>query len=198
MSGDWSPVRQLCDGTDILCFLLSSAQITLKTMSQNFGHNHNSARQPYLHAGTPGLRPSGQQQRVGPAGVGLPIQLQGGIQGDLAGNALPGATVSAIGAYGSPGSNFTPQQGQLNAASPFGISLGQPQPGFSTPAPSVSTVSSADGSAHPFSSLGQPGAASSSSYRGNNFFNYSAPMSAGAAVGATLARDSGAVGGAPL
>ena len=73
-------------------------------MSRQFGHNNNSARQPHPHAGTPGLRPSGQQQRVGPAGVGLPIQLQGGIQGDSAGNALPGAAVGAIGAYGSPGS----------------------------------------------------------------------------------------------
>ena len=103
-------------------------------MSRQFGHNNNSARQPHPHAGTPGLQPLGLQGQVGPAGVGVPIQLQGGIQGDLAGNALPGATVSAIGAYGSPGSNFTPQQGQLNAARLFSIVCARAKP---TPVPTA-------------------------------------------------------------
>ena len=169
-------------------------------MSRQFGHNNNSARQPHPHAGTPGLQPLGLQGQVGPAGVGVPIQLQGGFQPASAGNALPGATVSAVGAYGSPGSNFVSQQGPPSAASPFGISLGQQQPAFYTPASSIPTISTANGSAHPFGSLGQPGATSASSYRGNNFFQNSAPMSnsngsfAGAASTGNLAARFAAAG----
>ena len=75
-------------------------------MSQQFGHNSNRARLSQAQAGTSGLQPLGQQGQVGPAGVGASIQPQGGFQLTGAGNALPGTTVNAVGADGSPGSGL--------------------------------------------------------------------------------------------
>ena len=109
-------------------------------MSQQFGHNSNRARRSQAQAGTSGLQPLGQQGQVGPAGVGASIQPQGGSQLTGAGNASPGAIVSAVGAYGSPGSGISSQHGSINGASPFGISLGQSQPQIFTPGSSMSSA----------------------------------------------------------
>jgi len=87
-------------------------------MSQQFGHNSNRARLSQAQAGTSGLQPLGQQGQVGPAGVGASIQPQGGLQLTGAGNALPGATVSTVGAYGSPGSGISSQHAILTKVSP--------------------------------------------------------------------------------
>ena len=110
-------------------------------MSQQFGHNSNRARLSQAQAGTSGLQPLGQQGQVGPAGVGASIQPQGGSQLTGAGNASPGAIVSAVDAYGSPGSGLASQHGSVSAVSPFGVSLGQSHQLGSVHAGVVSVIS---------------------------------------------------------